>query len=79
MRYWLDKKPLYSAGPMKAAYGTFLASLLMIKCHDMVADQAASKFNVTWTRATPAVVSCLDDATSTYLGEMDHRRHVSEI
>lgn len=79
LRHWLDKKSLYLAGPMKAAYGTFLASLLMIKCHDMVADQAASKFNVTWTRATPAVVSCLDDATSTYLGEMDHRRHVSEI
>ncbi len=52
---------------MKAAYGTFLTSLLVIKCHDMVADQAASEFNVTWMRTTPIVVSCVDDAISTYI------------
>nr|WP_319372960.1 hypothetical protein [uncultured Methanobacterium sp.] len=28
---------------------TFLTSLIMIKCHDTVADQAASEFNVTWS------------------------------
>ncbi|MBP1946928.1 hypothetical protein [Methanobacterium petrolearium] len=45
-----------------------------IKCHDMVADQAASEFNVTWSRTTPIVVSCCDDAASSYItGEMDHR------
>jgi hypothetical protein len=59
---------------MRAAYGTFLSSLLMIKAHDMVADQAATKFNVTWTRTTPIVVSVYDDAYSTILTlECDHR------
>lgn len=29
---------------MKAAYGTFLAALLVEYCHDMVADAAAAKF-----------------------------------
>jgi hypothetical protein len=46
---------------MKAAYGTFLTSLLVIRCHDMVAEQAAEEFNVTWSRTTPVVVSCLDN------------------
>nr|WP_245248299.1 right-handed parallel beta-helix repeat-containing protein [Methanobacterium petrolearium] len=74
VQYWLDKQSLYAPGAMKAAYGTFLTSLLVIKCHDMVADQAASEFNVTWSRTTPIVVSCCDDAASTYItGEMDHR------
>ncbi|NYB52639.1 MAG: hypothetical protein HVN35_08795 [Methanobacteriaceae archaeon] len=41
---------------MKAAYGTFLESLLVIKCHDIVADAAANKYNVTWSRTTPIVV-----------------------
>ncbi len=59
---------------MRAAYGTFLSSLLMIKAHDMVADQAAAEFNVTWTRTTPIVVSVYDDAYSTILTlECDHR------
>jgi len=74
LQYWLDKKSLYAPGAMKAAYGTFLASLLVIKAHDMVADQAASEFNVTWSRTTPVMVSVVDDAASTYMtGEMDHR------
>jgi len=54
---------------MKAAYGTFLTSLLMIKCHDMVADAAASKYNVTWSRTTPIAVSCCDNTASTYITE----------
>jgi hypothetical protein len=54
---------------MKAAYGTFLTSLLIIKCHDMVADQAATAYNVTWSRTTPVVVSHCDDAASTYITE----------
>ncbi|NYB52465.1 MAG: right-handed parallel beta-helix repeat-containing protein, partial [Methanobacteriaceae archaeon] len=64
LRYWLDEKDrtnangtlLYPEGPMKAAYGTFLESLLVIKCHDIVADAAANKYNVTWSRTTPIVV-----------------------
>jgi len=82
LQYWLDQKDrtnvngtlLYPEGPMKAAYGTFLNALLVIKCHDMVADAAASKFNVTWARTTPIAVSTLDDAYNTLLtGEMSHR------
>ena len=67
MQYWLDKQSLYAPGAMKAAYGTFLSSLLVIKCHDMVADQAATAYNVTWCRTTPVVVSCLDDAKNAYI------------
>ncbi|MFA0832880.1 MAG: right-handed parallel beta-helix repeat-containing protein [Methanobacterium formicicum] len=82
LQYWLDEKDrtnangtlLYPEGPMKAAYGTFLESLLVIKCHDIVADAAANKYNVTWSRTTPIVVSVCDDAYETYItGEMDHR------
>lgn len=74
MQYWLDKQSLYALGAMKAAYGTFLSALPVIKCHDMVADQAAAAYNVTWSRTIPLVVSCVNDAASTYItGEMDHR------
>ncbi|MBI5460142.1 right-handed parallel beta-helix repeat-containing protein [Methanobacterium sp.] len=82
LRYWLNQKDkkdangtlLYANGPMKAAYGTFLEALLVIKCHDIVADAAATKYNVNWTRTTPIVVSVCDDAAETYItGEMDHR------
>ena len=82
LRYWLDQEYktdsngnlLYPYGPMRAAYGTFLTSLLMIKAHDMVADQAAAEFNVTWSRTTPIVVSVFDDAYSNVMTlECDHR------
>ncbi|MDP2837339.1 MAG: NosD domain-containing protein, partial [Methanobacteriaceae archaeon] len=82
LRYWLEQKDktdsngtlLYANGPMKAAYGTFLEALLMIKCHDMVADQAAAHYNVTWSRTTPIVVSVYDDAHYTILTlECSHR------
>ncbi len=81
LRYWLDEgnktdgngNLLYTNGS-KAAYGTFLEALLVIYCHDMVADAAAYKYNVTWSRTTPIVVSVCDDTTSTYItGEMSHR------
>ncbi len=82
LQYWLDQKDktdsngtlLYANGPMKAAYGTFLTSLIMIKCHDMIADQAATQYNVTWARTTPIVVSVFDDAYRTVMTlECDHR------
>lgn len=88
LQYWLDQKDrtdvngtlLYQEGPMKAAYGTFLEALLVVKCHDMVADAAASKYNVTWSRTTPVVVSVCDDAFATYItGEMDHRMGMDVI
>jgi hypothetical protein len=46
----------------------------MIKSHDMVADQAAVQYNVTWSRTTPIVVSVFDDAYSNVMTlECDHR------
>ena len=58
---------------MKAAYGTFLTALLVEYCHDAVADQAASKYNVSWNRTSAVVFSVCDDAQSTYMtGESDH-------
>jgi len=82
LQYWLDQKDkkdangglVYVNGPMKAAYGAFLSSLIMIKCHDMIADQAAAQYNVTWTRTTPIIVSVFDDAYRTVITlECDHR------
>lgn len=81
LQYWLEQKDkkningtyIYLAGPMKAAYGTFLTSLIMIKCHDMVADQAAAKLNVTWSRTSPIAVSVCDNAYECYMTlECDH-------
>jgi len=70
---WLKKASSYPAGAMRAAYGTFLASLLLIKAHDMVADQAAAEFNVSWSRTTPIMVSVVDDAYETVLTlQCDH-------
>lgn len=52
---------------MKAAYGTFLTALLVEYCHDQVADDITSEFNVTWARTSPIVVTAGDDACLTYL------------
>ena len=46
---------------MKAAYGTFLTPLLVIYENDRVADESASKFNVTWSRVSPVCVSLCND------------------
>ena len=74
LRFWLDKKIEYVPGMMKAAYGTFLSALLVIYEHDRVADNAASKFNVTWQRVTPVCVSLCNDYNCLYItGESDHR------
>lgn len=63
----------YPNGPMRAAHGTFLSSLLLIKAHEMVADQAAVEFNVLWSRTTPIMVSVVDDAYETVLTlQCDH-------
>jgi len=68
LQYWLNHESLYDTpGALKAAYGTFLAALLVEYCHDQVADQAASAFNVTWDRTSPIVVSAGDDAYQTYV------------
>jgi hypothetical protein len=65
---------------MKAAYGTFFTALMMIYCHDILADTAAGEFNVTWTRTHPAVVSVGDDAYQTYMTlECDHSMGMTVI
>ena len=73
LRYWLDQKELYVPGLMKAAYGTFLTPLLVIYENDRVADEAAEKFNVTWSRVSPVCVSLCNDYNCLYItGESDH-------
>ena len=58
---------------MKAAYGTFLTPLLVIYENDRVADESANKFNVTWSRISPACVSLCNDYNTLYItGESDH-------
>ena len=52
---------------MKVAYGTFSPVLLVEYCHDQVADETASDFNVTWSRTSPIIVSAGDDAYQTYV------------
>ena len=73
LNYWLNQYSLYQPGAMKAAYGTFLAALMVEYVHDQVADDAASQLNVTWSRTSPIIVSAGDEAYQTYLTlECDH-------
>jgi len=87
-QYWANQKNAtdtngnlrYPAGAMKAAYGTFFTALMLIYCHDQVADAAASEFNVTWARTHPVAVSVGDDAYQTYLTlECDHSMGMTVI
>ncbi|EKQ55006.1 MAG: parallel beta-helix repeat (two copies) [Methanobacterium sp. Maddingley MBC34] len=87
-QYWADQKNatdangnlLYPRGSMKAAYGTFFTSLMMIYCHDILADAAANEFNVTWSRTHPVIVSVGDDAYQTYLTlECDHSMGITTV
>ena len=80
-QYWADQKDatdtngnlLYPDGYKKAAYGTFFSALMLLYCHDILADAAASEFNVTWSRTSPIIVSVGDDAYQTYVTlECDH-------
>nr|WP_302578329.1 right-handed parallel beta-helix repeat-containing protein [Methanobrevibacter arboriphilus] len=74
LSYWVSKNSTFSAGAMKAAYGTFLTALLVIYEHDRIADQSAKEFNVTWNRTTPVMISLNNDVTSVYItGESNHR------
>lgn len=73
LNYWLNQYSLYQPGAMKAAYGTFLASLLMEYTYDQLADSIATQYNVTWSRTSPIIVSVCDDAYTTYMTlECDH-------
>lgn len=73
LSYWLNQKEMYAPGLMKAAYGTFLSSLLVIYENDRVADESASKFNVTWNRISPVCVSLCNDYNCLYItGDSNH-------
>jgi hypothetical protein len=57
----------YENGFMKAAYGSFIEGLDVIYCSDLCADIAAVRFNVTWERTSPMVMSVRDDLFGTVL------------
>ena len=57
----------YDYGFMKAAYGSFLEGLDVIYCNDLVADCAAERFNVSWERTSPMVMSVRDDNVRTVM------------
>ena len=64
----LDNGSLYyDYGFMKAAYGSFLEGLLVIYCNDLVADCSALRFNMSWERTNPMVMSVRDDNVRTIL------------
>ena len=64
----LDNGSLYyDYGFMKAAYGSFLEGLLVIYCNDLVADCSALRFNVSWERTSPMVMSVRDDNVRTVM------------
>ena len=75
LRYYLNQKDktykngslVYSNGFMKAAYGSFMEGLLVIYCNDLVADASAARFNVSWDRTSPMVMSVRDDVYQTIL------------
>ena len=80
LAYWLNESNrteangslVYGVGPMKAAYGSFLEALLVIYIDDLVADAAAERYNVTWSRIRPMVMSVHDNVLETYMtGECD--------
>lgn len=82
LRDWVNKKNLkdtngnlvYSEGFMKAVYGSFLNSLLLVYCYDLAADSYANKYNVSWSRNTPVSISVIDNARFTLLtGNSDLR------
>lgn len=73
---WLQKKPS-EPGPLKAAYGTGLAALEMIYLHDRLAEEVATRYNITWTRGNPIIVSVVDIPEETFMTlECDHNMGV---
>jgi len=57
----------YENGFLKAAYGSFIEGLDVIFCSDLCADIAAARFNVTWERTSPMVMSVRDDNVRTIM------------
>ncbi len=70
----VESEKFIFSGSDEAAYGTFLTAYLVIWENDRVADEAASRFNVTWSRTAPVCVSLCNDYNCLYItGESDHR------
>lgn len=67
LRYWLNQKDNFTEDFMKASYGSFIEGLIVIYCNDLVADVSALRFNVTWNRTSPMVMSVRDDLYYTIL------------
>ena len=75
LSFWLGQKNrtcengslYYDNGFMKAAYGSFIEGLDVIYCSDLCADIAAERFNVSWERTGPMVMSVRDDMFGTVL------------
>jgi hypothetical protein len=75
LSFWLGQKNrtcengslYYDNGFMKAAYGSFIEGLDVIYCSDLCADIAAERFNVSWERTGPMVMSVRDDMLGTVL------------
>ncbi|MDO5815824.1 MAG: hypothetical protein Q4Q18_09305, partial [Methanobrevibacter sp.] len=75
LSFWLNQKNrtcengslYYDNGFMKAAYGSFIEGLDVIYCSDLCADIAAERFNVSWERTGPMVMSVRDDMLGTVL------------
>ena len=72
--FWLGEKNrtvngslYYDVGFMKAAFGGFIECLDVIYCSDLCADVAAERFNVTWVRTSPMVMSVRDDMLGTVM------------
>ena len=75
LQKWLNRT--YEPGPLKAAYGTFLTGLEVIYLHDLIAEEAATRYNVTWTRTMPVMVSAGDHAPGTWISlECNHNMAV---
>ena len=75
LSFWLGQKNrtcengslYYDNGFMKASYGSFIEGLDVIYCSDLCADIAALRFNVSWERTGPMVMSVRDDMLGTVL------------
>ena len=68
LSYWLGEKDrmvngslYYGVGFMKAAFGGFIEGLDVIYCSDLCADVAGERFDVSWVRTSPLVMSFRDD------------------
>ena len=75
LQKWLNRT--YEPGPLKAAHGTFLTGLEVIYLHDLIAEEAATRYNVTWTRTMPVMVSAGDHSPGTWISlECNHNMAV---